>query len=424
MSGKPQLWNQQDLERRLCHALDIATKTVESLGEGGYSDPQDAQNQIRPEKVISETALLLLSASAVSSLPPVGKRFERAIRALRPHARSERILLGLCLEPALALDFATAHVCLSQMGYGDARFDRLLRQALLCQSRYGRERVPHRVLEQEWLRGMWTGRPEGKRRWAAARESVLGRPMDLLTGSRDDGYAFTHALMYVTRLGRSSAKLPRSRKTILLEADALLARCLDEQDYDLAGEVLLAWPHTRAAWSATAAFAFHVLAHVEDRVGFLPNPSTRLDRLKELTGRARTDYLLATSYHTIYVMGLLAAAILGAGAMPPVRLPTNGGARGSADRLLRFLSDVEPRPHWRERFDSLSSEEERDSLAGLLLAVALRRKGRQRDFDGMYRLLREGFDLGLADSPMASHAAEMLARIAAVGAETRVARCA
>jgi len=73
--------------------------------------------------------------------------------------------------------------------------------------------------------------------------------MDLLNGSRDDVYAFTHALMYVTDFNIRPRRLPRRRAAILAEAEAALARCLDEQDYDLGGEVLLAWPLTGRSWS-------------------------------------------------------------------------------------------------------------------------------------------------------------------------------
>jgi hypothetical protein len=82
------------------------------------------------------------------------------------------------------------------------------------------------------------------------------------------------------------------------------------KDYDLGGEVLLAWPLTGKTWSPAATFGLQVLTQVEDKAGFLPSPGTRLDRLNTLQGDERTDYLLATAYHTAYVMGLLSAAAL------------------------------------------------------------------------------------------------------------------
>jgi hypothetical protein len=57
--------------------------------------------------------------------------------------------------------------------------------------------------------------------------------MDLLNGSREDIYVFPHALMYVTGFNVCPSRLPRPKTMILADAEAALARCLDEQDYDL-----------------------------------------------------------------------------------------------------------------------------------------------------------------------------------------------
>jgi hypothetical protein len=414
-------WDKNDLERRLCHALDVAGRAVEKLAANGYSDSREPHAVIRPEKVVSETAVLLLAASAAAARDEVRGRVARLARSLIPHARSQRMLLGLCLEPALALDYATAHICLERLGYPDADFDAVLRQALRSQARAGRERVPHRVLEQAWLLARWRGASGARSRAPAAeRDSVLNRPMDLLGGSRDDIYAFTHALMYVTDFNIRPRRLPRPRAAILPEAEAALARCLDDQDYDLGGEVLLAWPLTGPSWSAAAAFAFRVLARVEDQAGFLPTPATRIARLKELEGGDRANYLLATSYHTVYVMGLLCAAALRPGRTPPSVIPA---ARGGAEPLLDMLDGDGHSAHWREEFDRLAATE-RDALAGFLFAVALHRRTKQRDFAAVARLLQQGRALGLTDTPIASQAAEMLERVALLAGRPSLARTA
>src|SRR6202043_3161647 len=145
------------------------------------------------------------------------------------------------------------------------------------------------------------------------------------------------ALIYVRDFNIRPRRLPRARALILAEAEAALARCLDEEDYDLGGEVLMAWPITGAAWSAGAAFGFRVLARAEDDNGILPAPGTRR-RLDALDGEARADYRLASGYHTAYVMGLLCAAALHPGRAPPAALPVRATVdRGAADAILRFL---------------------------------------------------------------------------------------
>jgi hypothetical protein len=384
---------------------------VQRLACAGYTDCVDGAASVKPEKVISETALLVLWAGAHREEPGVGERVASLVQALAPHARGARMRLGLCLEPALCLDYAQAHACLHRIGLGDESFDRVLDAALASQAAAARERVPHRELEQCWIAELLgKGVPTGITRRAVVGRTVLARPLDVYGSGREDLYAFTHALMYALEPALPSTRLPRARRALLAEAEAALARCIDEQDYDLAGELLLAWPLMRCHWSAGAAFAANVLARVEDEAGFLPCAATRLDRLAQLEGDARTDYLLATAYHTVYVMGLLCAASLRPGSAP-ARSATAGAASASA-RLLAALPRGAGSPHWRDQVEALD-DGQKESLAGFLLAMALRRFVVARDFASLHGLLLDAHRLGLADTPAASQAAELLHRLAA-----------
>jgi hypothetical protein len=407
------------LARRLCHALDTAKHAIDRLAERGYTDLEEPGNTVRPEKLISETAFLLYAASQAlpsrsRELADVSAKIDQIARQLLPHARSERMRLGMCLEPTLAWDYAQAHVCLRSLGYADADTDALLRQSLRAQGHRGRERPPHRQLEQEWIASTWQGSPvsPSNGRSAAAMASAINLPMDVLSGSREDVYAFTHALMYIRDFNRCPRQLPRSRAVILAEAEAALAGCLDNQDYDLAGEVLLAWPLTGKRWTPAAAFSFSVLARVEDEAGFLPSPATRLDRLSKLQGSARTDYLLATAYHTAYVMGLLCASALQPGRTPPRTICGDRPSCQSSRAITECLAPESARPHWRDDFDRLS-EDGKDAIGGLLLDIALRRKIVARDFVAVQRLLLAARALGCADRLVTRQATELLVRLAA-----------
>lgn len=422
ITSQGRTWDPNDLKRRLCHALDIAGQTVERLALSGYADPEDSNNNLRPEKVISETALLLYATSVVSHLEEVNSRAKHLAELLAPHARSERMFLGICLEPSLAWDYALAHVVLQKLGHCDPVFDAALARAAQSQVHAGHERTPYRVLEQEWIKEIWNGSQacKNKRRMWLARSSALGQSIDLLNGSREDIYAFTHAVMYEKDFNVSPRPLPQPGDVVRAHAEAALAFCLDEQDYDLGGEVLLTWPLTGTTWSPAATFGFRVLAQVEDKAGFLPSPGTRLERLNKLQGDDRTNYLLATAYHTAYVMGLLCASALQPGRIPPAKISTQRSITGSAKTILQFLEADEQRPHWWETLEQLS-ERERDAIAGLLLNIALRRRVKQRDFGGLHELLATGYQLGLADSPASSQTAEMLDRLS-IFAETRSAK--
>src|SRR5579884_110655 len=404
-------WEERDLIRRLCHALDIAKLTVEHLAPGGYVDLHDREKNIRAEKVLSETAVLLLAASQVAQ-SEVQDRVKSLIVCLAPHARSKRALIGMCVEPSVAWEYALGHLCLNRLGCPDSDFDTLLLHALHAQAHAGRERVPHRMLEKEWAALGLRDLAEDDRRIQMSRLSVLNCPMDLLSCRREDMYAFTHALMYVTDFGIRPVPLPRPREVVLAEAEALLAYCLDEQDYDLAGEILLSWPLTGKSWSPAAAFAFRVLAHVEDKAGFLPTPGTRISEIEARSGVERTQYRLATAYHTAYVMGLLCAASLRPGHAPPASFACKDARPGGTAHLLRVLDADGKHPHWQEEFNQLTSHEA-DALAGLLIQVSLRRKAMQRDYGGLLQALEVACDLDLSDRPSAVQAAELLGHLAA-----------
>jgi hypothetical protein len=406
-------WDEQDLIRRLCHALDIAALAVEHVAPVGYTDPQRPSASVRPEKVIAETAVLLHGATLAIRHAEVATRIHRVARQLVPHARSSKMGIGLALNPALAFDYSLAHIILTRLGYPDPHFDWLLTRCRAAQAHGGRERLPHRSLEQDWIDSLRNqiGVINSRSVKRTARLSLLACPMDLFASTDEDLYAFTHAVMYVTGLQLNAVTLPRTRAVILSEAEAALARCLDAQDYDLAGEILLAWPLTGKIWSPAACFAFRVLADVEDKAGFLPTPSTRVSELKAREGSERTLYLVASAYHTAYVMGLLCAAALQPGCLPPANIPIPRRVVGCGPQLLPLLSDVQAVPHWRETFDKLPPRQA-DALAGFLFNIALQRRAARRDFSGLEALLRFGYQHALAATPAASQAAEMLERVA------------
>ena len=242
------------------------------------------------------------------------------------------------------------------------------------------------------------------------RNSVLNRPLDILGGERNDGYAFTHLLMYCTDFGLRPPILPRPQSVILEEAGSLLAKCLDDEDYDLAGEVVLAWPLIGAPWCAASTFAFRVLAAVEDHVGVLPGGTTKLDRLNKLEGKAKTRYALGTAYHTVYVMGFLCAASLREGRAPARQIMEASFDEGFVDHLLSVFD--RDQGHWQAELVKLSKAE-RNALCPLLLDLAIVQKCRKHDYQTVSDLLVSAHRYGVARSPLCGQAAELLERLTA-----------
>jgi hypothetical protein len=412
-------WDEADLGARLCRALEIAERVLEFFAVAGYEDAESPEQSFRPEKPLAETAMLIYAASGARHLPDVARRIERIALLLAPRARSERVLLDMALHPTMCLHFAVPHILLTKLGYRDSGFDALLGSCMRSRARHGHERPPFASLEQRWLASLWTDVGPGRDWRADLRNSVLHRPMDILGGLREDGYAFTHLLMYCSDFGFRPSDLPRPRSVILGEASSLLAKCLDTEDYDLAGEVLMAWPLLDARWNAAATFGFRVLARIEDQIGVVPGGTTKADRLNRLDGRERTRYALGTAYHTAYVMGFVCAASLLPGRAPPITPRGRQGNDAFLGRLWPYLD--RDQGHWQTEWSGLM-ELEQNALATLVLDIAIARQCRKREYKAVNELLALAVEHDMASTPLCAQAAELLERLAACSHAIQVQR--
>ena len=155
-------WDSSDLVRRVLIALDIAIQTLGRIVDVDHSNaetatPPKSADGLLDEKVVAETAMLLLCAEPIRSLDQrTQERFDVIAALLVPLARKTDVLAAICLEPGLAREHAVAHIILSRLGYPDQDVDRLLSESLAMGAGFGPERLPHRLLEQEWLVRVWS----------------------------------------------------------------------------------------------------------------------------------------------------------------------------------------------------------------------------------------------------------------------------
>jgi hypothetical protein len=399
----------QSLLQRLVLALRIASRTIQYLGADGFNGADLPEGNFAAEKPIAETAMLLYVASRERSDPGVQEEFDSLLQDLIPYARSKQMGWDVLRYPTVCLQLATPHILLEILGSKDPQFDDLLARAeAACASR-GHEVVPYRELEILWLRSLWRNQVPGRELEETARKTALGNPIDLLNGTRDDAYAHTHAVMYYTDFGNWQQPLPRPAEEFLGESAAVLARALIIEDYDLAAEVLMAWPLTSSVWSPAAAFGFRVLASLEDKVGFLPAGPSVSKRLLQLTGEERTKYALASSYHTAYVMGMLCAVSLKPGTASPLEIAGPPFPMTLIEGLQASIS--KNGAHWEQVFQSLNPNEQA-ALGQFLLDVAMIQSSRKGEFAQMVRLLETAIQNGMADTSLCAQSAELLSRMA------------
>jgi hypothetical protein len=403
-AGRAAAWPAADLQRRVLRAAEFASVAVADFGEAGYVDTVRPALGFGPEKVVAEAAMLAYVAHGVRGSSALRDAVDTLARQIEPLVRSPRVLAEMAGNPDRVFRRVVPHVLLTAMGRRDDAFDDIA--AALC-ARVLAHAVDHPttvIAERRWITGVW-GRPvPGVPDLPAG--TALTHPFDLLVGSREDPYGLTHLLFYVTDFGRSpDLRATRPTNAILADVEGLVLRYLDHGDYDLVGELLMAWPQLREPWSPTAAFAFRVLAQVEDAVGILPCGNLDPQRLADLDGASRTRYARAASYHTALVMGFLCSVALRGDSAPPTSIvaPQYDDDAWSALRgmLVDHPGDCVP------VFDRCAQQEKR-ALAPTLVGLVINQALRCGDYPGLCSALQASRRFGLPDHPLQTAAEDLL----------------
>jgi hypothetical protein len=413
-SGEDQIWEKGDLIRRVSQVLDFATQVVQSLLADDWAEAFGNANgspEVFHEKIIAETAMLLFCTATVQAVivnDELVDHLRRLAALLVPLARTDSLLSRLCANPRLASNGLVAHAVVSKLGHPDALIDRLLRESKALDNRFGAEKLPSLLLEQEWLARVWDGCAKVQPERGLLGRSILGRPMDVLGCTRFDVYSFTHAIMFSTDFGGRRTNLPRTSSAIATDADAALALSLDIDDLDVTAELSMTWPMLALRWSAPAIFAFGIMTKVHTRLGFLPGPTFEPNSYASSTGNEQSRHVFATCYHTTYVMGMLCAACLREGCSPPQAVPA-AGTPGSGPAVARLLDSTAEHSSWRTAFNALSPRQQ-DSLAPLILTIVLRRAKDRGDLAGLRACLDLALRHRLVEGPSVRQAVALLRR--------------
>jgi hypothetical protein len=363
-----------------------------------------------PDKIIAETAMLLRAVITLKgkAVEGIRRRAKDLAARLAKHARHDRVQIGVALFPALALDYGAAHIVLESAGFADGGFTQTIKNSLEATTATARERFPHRELEQAWLTSLLYA--SGVDRGIAARTSLI-RGIDVISGSRDDAYSLTHALIYATDFGHRRPQNWMPTERILSISSSALAAVLDDDDFDLAGEILLSWPFLREEWDDISSFAFAVLANVEDEVGVLPSLALDLNEYKKLPEESRENYIAAVAYHTAYVMGLVCASAIRAGAYPKKRLSESDEPTEFTEELIQILKREPRTPQWLRYLETLEPSQ-LHACTPLLLDLALRRAIRKTNFAEANELISEAARWNVEPTRLCVQGAEMLNRLA------------
>ena len=231
---------------------------------------------------------------------------------------------------------------------------------------------------------------------------MLGGELDVLHGTRDDGYAFTHALMYATDFG-STPRRPEVARGIAAQASSAIARFLDDDDFDLVGELLFTWPLLDLPMAAVARFAYDVLDRAATTVGLLPSAAMSAAAIAAQPPPARTAYTIAVSYHSAYVMALAEHLTRAAtsSSLPPASTRDETLA---ATFAALIGADAGRIPEWRREPVVAAPTE-------LLVDVALTRAVRRGDLAGAHTVLVTAVESGVPPTTAMHQTTRLLHRL-------------
>jgi hypothetical protein len=381
----------------LARVLGMAAEAVDVV----VADPDLAGDLIKMVKPIGEAALLLYAAApAVARQPRLRAPFEALQRVVAAHARTTRMETAIRFRPAAAAELAVPHLCLAALGTPDERLSRALADALASPVATMRERVPWKKQE-----GWWIARLAGSDAPPPLLdETLVGWGVDALGASRGELYGFTHALIYAADFGRRRPNLPRAAAAIGADAESALVRVLEQDDFDLAAELLFTWPYLGLPWSDAAGFALDLLFEVEGEIGFLPSLSLRKQAFEEQPEEARRRWFFKEAYHTDFVMGMLTAALIAADHFPAAAYAL------AKPRLLpaldALLSGSATTPQW-----ALPRTGQTPPLS-FRLTAAVHRHARDVDLPRLREAVLLAVDEGCADLPAVQQSLDMLVRLA------------
>lgn len=392
----------EDLLRRVEQVLQFALEATDVVPAIAVK-PDGRDRHIR-QKYVAETGLLLYALHGIPDLPaPLSARIDVIAAKLAAPARDQRMLALMHMKPSTAAELAVGHLCLAQIGQGDAWFQEQIAGILGSPLCAHNERLPWKDIEAAWF-----AEKSGLPTFAADRTRIgrttLALGLHAYFPSRDELYAFTHALIYLSDFGRRGVQLDRPAGATLLDAECALAQCLDDDDFDLAAELLMTWPSLDLEWTDTAALAFDVLCAIEDEVGYLPSLSVRSDAMASLDAEARKQFFYLEAYHTVFVMGLLCAALLARG-YADGRPTSPADDRRDTPGISR--TQREPMPQWELRLDRLPRSA-RDRYFPFILSVELKRALASGDVRGFRDLLGSALVASEYDLPAVKHGIAIL----------------
>lgn len=381
-------WEINDLLKRLSRMLDITENDIASL----LLKQVDSAGAVE-EHLLKQTSMLLMYLhQAAEGIGELQHRIALTALHLMPYVHDEKIL-ATSVRGDYVPGFIYAHIFLAKIGLPDTRFDSLANQFLYTNDLNRTETA----LERIWLRKNWSGwEIDGPLVKKILADTSLGEPVNFLLVSDQYMNTFANELFYAAAFSRKYWLLPEKKLAILERTEIMLAICIDKEAYGIVASLLLGYRHISKSWTAVTAFAFKLLAALEQEADYT---------------ESRLNPVSADSLPSSFTMGHLYTTCLKKGTAPYKKIPPSSIRKGTAQRLVQFHDSNETTTTSWIKYFYLLEEAEQDALSSFLFNCTLIQNIHRQQYEKVSQLLNLGYVLGLANSPVAIQAAEVLNRL-------------
>lgn len=264
---------------------------------------QDIQKEQLLDKLVAETSLLLLLVNRLPQRYELSSQVSEIANKLDRYARSARHLLILSSNPQAVVGVALPHIILNKIGLKNNIFDDLVDTAFSSKFVWSIDRPNFRQMEMRWLQGLFKDiQPDFSDLLPC---SLLMQPLHPVYMRREDAYAATHAVMYLTNFGESGLSHVVNLKRIESFSEHSISWCLAYMDWDLLAEILIVHLLAGCQESSFYITASLIMRHIFKKNTVMPGLNHNHEVYDQLENNKKTAYRDIQGYHSTYVYGIL-----------------------------------------------------------------------------------------------------------------------
>lgn len=303
--------SKEQLIEKILSVLNFSIKAVKHLKLNFEKWDEVYEENIRlPDKLIAETAILALLIFRVKHLSlDINDTLNTLCELLIPLSRTNAYRTEILRSPQTVVTFGLAHMALSKLGYVDENFNLITINAFNSDKFNIGERTTYRNMDLRWIEYIYKNSLELEMD-DLIKSSIISSNASALDMTREDQYALTHSLFYISDFGNLKLNDQIDIDKLNTNINGCIAKNLLTEDLDILGELLISSLICDNQNSFYFKIGIEHYINAWNNLGFLYSPSFSKKEFSNLADNARTTYVFKNLYHTYYVGGIFSSLLL------------------------------------------------------------------------------------------------------------------